>query len=88
MAARHAAKSCLLNFNTLALFAAMTLASSSDPLICNVVAVLDRLVHGLLQTGLNVLWQTIPPAAVGDHHVVDHAVLRLHDGGLNFVELL
>ena len=49
---------------------------------------LDGLVHGLPQTGLNVFWQTIPPAAVGDHHVVDHAVLRFHDGGLDFVELL
>jgi hypothetical protein len=44
--------------------------------------------HGLGQALLDVGRQPVPPLGIGDHHVVDHAVVGLGDGLLHFKELL
>src|SRR5690606_13015307 len=52
------------------------------------VGVLGGARHGLLQPRADVFGQAVPPAGIGDHHVVQGAVVGDRDGLLDFVELL
>src|SRR5690606_15803905 len=52
------------------------------------VGMLGGFFHGLLQARTDIFRQAFPPLGVGDHHVVDHAMVGVGNGFLDFVKLL